>query len=227
MTSARFKEVNHYWGIISALAVASFVSFLIFILGVIHGHSWFYLFLYFNLGLAMVAPLLALWLVSRLYKSSWLNISNLLITLVWLAFLPNSFYMLTDLIHAQSSISFDLLFNIVLILSAALTALAAGYISVYMIHKALLKHVSPRSACLLIALVFAICSLGIYFGRYLRWNTWDIVVSPASLLFDLSDTFINPGTHPEVLVMTLTLFGLLTSGYLVIWQCAKTIKATD
>ena len=53
-----------------------------------------------------------------------------------------------------------------------------------------------------VVLMFA-GSFGIYIGRYLRWNSWDILTSPFQLLYDIGDRFVNPFAHPRTWGMTL------------------------
>jgi uncharacterized membrane protein len=50
-------------------------------------------------------------------------------------------------------------------------------------------------------------SFGIYLGRYLRWNSWDIINKPFQLMYDIGDRLINPFSHSRTWGMTL-LFGL-------------------
>jgi uncharacterized membrane protein len=66
--------------------------------------------------------------------------------------------------------------------------------------------------------VLLLCSFAIYLGRYLRWNSWDVLFNPAGLVFDVSEPFINPTSHPQVFTTTLMFFVLLASIYIVCYQ---------
>jgi uncharacterized membrane protein len=55
-------------------------------------------------------------------------------------------------------------------------------------------------------------------GRYLRWNSWDVLFNPAGLIFDVSEPFVNPAGHPQVFTTTLMFFVLLGSIYAVGYQ---------
>jgi uncharacterized membrane protein len=224
MTVSATKRQNDYFRIIYALSISTLASILLLLIGAGKAHSSYYLFLIYNMGLAYIAPLLALWLVDRLKTTAWLSFGNVVLSLLWLGFLPNSFYMVTDLIHAQASIGYDLLFNIVVIMLCIFNSLVAAYISLYLVHWALLKRFYYRNVHIVIGLVILLCSFAIYLGRYLRWNSWDVIVNPFGLLFDVSDSITSPSTHPEVLTTTLSFFVLLTSMYIVIWQIARVLK---
>ena len=224
MSATKYKVRLSYWRIIYALAITSLVSVALFFFDAIKGHNFYYWFLLWNLLLAFAAPLLAWWLSFRLNKTAWLHISNLLITLLWLIFLPNCFYITTDLIHAQSVIGVDLLYNYVFILSCIFNGLILGYISIYLVHNELLKRLYYRYAHLIIAFVLLLSSFAVYAGRYLRWSSWDVVSNPASILFDFSDTVASPASHPEVVITTLIYFGLLGSLYIFIWQVIQQLR---
>lgn len=224
MSDPRTAVKLDYWLVIYALGISSLVSVVLFFVEGIEYHSLYFWFLLWNLLLALIVPLLAWWLSFNLKKHAWLHFSNILLTIAWLVFLPNSFYIASDLIHAQEVASINLLFNYVFILSCIFNGFIAGYISVYMIHCQLLKRIYYRYAHVIIAMIFVLCGFAIYMGRYLRWNSWDIVSRPAGILFDLSSTIVSPSSHPGVLQTTLIFFALIGSIYVVIWQIIKLLR---
>ena len=58
-------------------------------------------------------------------------------------------------------------------------------------------------------------SFGIYLGRYLRWNSWDIITEPFKLMYDVGDRLINPFEHPQTWGMTI-LMGLFLN--MIYWS---------
>jgi len=70
-----------------------------------------------------------------------------------------------------------------------------------------------------------LCSFAMYLGRIFRLNTWDVLINPAGLLFDVSDQFVNPAQHPQFLTTTLLFFALLIGIYAVLWQVIKAVQA--
>jgi uncharacterized membrane protein len=138
--------------------------------------------------------------------------------------LPNSFYLISDLIHLRISASTSILFDLTMLLSFSINGLVSGMASVYLVHKQLIKRVRARSAHMTITIVIFVSSFAIYLGRFLRWNTWDVVANPAGLLFDISDRIINPMSHPQAIVTTLTFFILLGSIYYAVWQFLNVVR---
>lgn len=208
-------------GVAKALLVSNVVSIVLFALRVIATHSTAYWFLFWNLLLAWV-PVLLVWLLLRTLKlHSWREPLPIVLTLLWLGFLPNSFYIMSDLIHLQNTGDIGVLFDVVLFMSCIWNGLVAGMLSIIWVHSAIIKRKSKLAAACLIAMVLLVTSFAIYLGRTLRWNTWDVLVNPAGILFDVSERVINPLAHPQVLVTTLTFFVLLASMYAVVWQFSQ------
>lgn len=208
-----------------ALACSSIVSIGLYIIAASENGEMAYTYMLWNLGLAWI-PLLLILLLERMLRtrlwSSWLP---LFVTIVWLSFLPNSFYMITDFIHLNEGLRANMLFDVVMFTSFVLNGIILGYISVYIVHSELLKRLSKRTSAALIGGVLLLSSFAIYIGRDLRWNTWDVLLNPASVIFDVSDRILNPAAHPQVISTTVSFFFLLTSVYVVIWHIMRASKA--
>lgn len=210
--------------LIASLAGLSTVSVLLLLGRVFASDSTRYFFLIWNLGLAIIPPLLAWGLVRRVKKYGWLQWQQMGLSVLWLMFLPNSFYLITDYLHLRATYEASLLFDVIMITSFVVNGLILGYISVFLVHRELLRKVTPVQAHVFIGLVFLVCSFAVHLGRYSRWNTWDILLKPAGLLFDVSDQFINPAAHSETYVTTLALSMLIASLYFVIWEAAQLLR---
>lgn len=207
------------------LLITNTVSVVLFIFRLIGAENFRYWFMLWNLALAWIAPFIALWLVSRLRTVSWKHWSNIGLTLAWLLFLPNSFYMVSDLIHVQQTGEVNIIFDAVLFTSFIFNGFIAGYIGTYFIHRELAKRLSVPKTYLIILGVFMLSSYAIYLGRVLRWNTWDAFLSPAALLFDISDTILRPLDHPQAFVITFSFTILIGSFYLLAYQLLYILRS--
>lgn len=181
-------------------------------------------FMIWNLFLAWLPVVFALGFRINLTKHRLQSWQNLGLLALWLGFLPNSFYLMSDLIHLQSSGEAAVLYDIAMMMSFILNGLILGYISIYIVHNQLLKRLNSRAMMAFLGIVFLACGFAIYLGRYLRWNTWDIVINPFGILFDLSERVINPLIHIQTYVVTITFFVLLSSTYAVIYQLTKVLS---
>ncbi len=207
-----------------ALLGASLVSVGLFVASAIQAHNWEYYYLIWNLFLAWIPLCLVIWLEKILRQKLWSSGLALLVTILFVLFLPNAFYMTTDLIHLQEVPQLDLVTDVVMFSSFVFSAFMVGLVSVYMLHKELAQRVKLLTGWLYIGALLLSSSFAIYIGRDLRWNSWDIIVNPASVLFEVSDHIINPITHPEMFSTTLSFFALIASVYLVAWHAARAVR---
>ncbi len=164
-----------------------------------------FLFLNWNLFLAFLP-----WLFSSiiLYKAINNRLALSLLIFSWLLFFPNSPYILTDLFHLRTQRSAPIWFDLVVILSFAWTGLMYGFISLMDLSALLQRHLHTRWVTLITVFFLFLASFGVYLGRYLRWNSWDILSNPFGLFSDILDRFVDPLAHPTTWGVTI-LFGVL------------------
>lgn len=180
-------------------------------------------YMVWNLLLATM-PLLFVWLLlerlkTNRWSSDWICI---VLSLLWLGFLPNSFYIVTDLIHLAEVTNQTLLYDSVMMFVFSITGFTLGYAAVIPMHQQLRRRLKPLQANSVIGVVFLLCSFAIFLGRYMRWNTWDILANPAGLIFDVSDSFVNPRAGGQVWSTTLLFFCVITALYMAILQFLPT-----
>jgi uncharacterized membrane protein len=157
-----------------------------------------YIFLFWNLFLAYVP-----WWISNYFKQkNALSAKDAPLLLVWLLFLPNAPYMLTDLFHLRQRPSIPLWFDLVLILSFAFIGLLIFYRSLRDMTNFFRKYMSPGLLTCSIYAVFWLISFGLYLGRFLRFNSWDIL-HPLSLGKACFRLLLDERTLKDVTAFTL------------------------
>ncbi len=173
-------------------------------------HSFFYLFLVWNLFLAVIPFAITTYLLSN----PKLNKLGLLVWFgAWLLFLPNAPYILTDLLHLKVSDSHLLWLDILVIISFALNGLLLFYLSLSDMKAILGTFINKKKANPIITIILFLCGFGVYLGRFLRYNSWEILSSPKYLLIDITNIALKPSAHQEAWLFTM-LFGLFLSvGY--------------
>lgn len=208
-----------------AIGITAGLCVSLFLIRVIYTHSWNYWFLMENLALAFI-PLGFSWLlVKNLKQNRWLDLPNIILSVLWLVFLPNAWYVLTDYVHAGATTQISQLYDIVLITSLVVSGFAAGFTSLYMIHRQLLKRMSFNLAAAIVTGILLLSSFAIYVGRDLRWSSWDVVANPAGITLDVSDRVFHPLGHPRSWDMTGVVFLLLGTIYLSLWQVIGPTRA--
>lgn len=113
------------------------------------------------------------------------------IGICWLLFIPNSFYIITDLFHLEERLVIPLWFDLTLIFSFAWNGLLLGVLSVRQMEK-VWETKWGGSELLFIYPVMLLNALGIYIGRYLRYNSWDIISNPFGLTEDIIYLLVHP-----------------------------------
>ncbi|HLA49250.1 MAG TPA: DUF1361 domain-containing protein [Candidatus Saccharimonadales bacterium] len=208
-------------GILSALCLGLFV-FRLLATGVSR-----YWFVPENLLLAWLALFFGWVLVQQLQSRGWRNWRSLVLTGLWLLFLPNAWYVMTDFIHVFDSGEISYLYDIAMITALTLTGFLLGFASLFMVHRQLLKRLDIFSSALLIGAVILLISFAIYLGRDLRWNTWDILTNPSGLILNITDRLINPFGYPRALNVTAILFVLISTVYFALWLFLKPVATRE
>ncbi|WP_108867064.1 DUF1361 domain-containing protein [Aquimarina aquimarini] len=184
---------------IKGFIFATAFSFLLLLVRVLKTDSLFYLFLIWNLFLACIPYAIALLLSIRKTNHFifWAGFA------IWLVFLPNSPYILTDLQHLRLSTLESIWFDVLLILSFAINGLIIGFASLNLIHSLLLQRFSKKNTNLISYSILMLCGFGIYLGRVLRWNSWDILQNPMKIVSDISKRILFPIEHINTWAFTL------------------------
>jgi uncharacterized membrane protein len=173
-----------------------------------------FLFLNWNLILAVIPySITTLAFVYPRFKNSNLRLSALIA--VWLLFFPNAPYILTDLFHLRKQTGMPIWFDLTLILFFAWTGLLFGFLSLRDVQNSLLVRLNKVKTTLVVVALIFIGSFGIYLGRYLRWNSWDILQEPFAIIYQIGDRFVNPLSHSRTWGMTI-FFGLFLN--VVYWS---------
>lgn len=179
-------------------------------------HDTIYFFLVWNLFLAAV-PFAAALLFERVKGL----VARIITFVVWLVFLPNAPYILTDFIHLRPRPPIPLWFDVLLLLSAAGTGLLLGYGSVIMVQRVIERHHGVVRGWLVATGALFLSAFGIYLGRFVRFNSWEVVTDPMPLFADIAYRFMNPTQHPRTFVVT-ALYGVaLLLGYAALHVVAE------
>lgn len=211
---------------LSALLGLSAVSAGYLLVGAMQGGGFGDWYLLWNLFLAWIPLVLAFLLVRVVATGSWSSWAAIGLSIAWLLFLPNSFYIVSDLIHLQDMPRTHILFDSLMFSMFTLTGLALGYSSLYMVHTQLRRRLPALHAGLFISFLLFLCSFAIYLGRDLRWNSWDVLLSPAGILFDISERVIDPLAYPQVFSVTLMFTIFLNSLYWALWLMLRAVGLT-
>jgi uncharacterized membrane protein len=136
--------------------------------------------MYWNLTLAAVPMLLALVLFRRRVRTGvlwWAGVS------LFVAFLPNAPYVLTDIQHYASDAGRfgrpTAMAHYALLFAAGM---AAYVIAMWRCTRFMIvREVATLGVLAVNVMACALCSVGVYLGRVHRFNSWDVVRAPESV----------------------------------------------
>jgi uncharacterized membrane protein len=133
-----------------------------------------------------------------------------LVVLAWLAFFPNSPYVLTDLLHLGYDNAAPGWYDLILLLSFGFSGTLFGFASLKTIESLLAEAFKIKFARLASFPLIYVSCFGIYLGRFLRWNSWDLVTNLEHVARDVYERISDPIEHASAWVFTF-LFGTLLS----------------
>jgi uncharacterized membrane protein len=168
--------------------------------------------LLWNLVLAWVPFLLALLVYDRTRRGLG-GLALLLLGAAWLAFLPNAPYLVTDFMLLRDVGGMPVWFDIALLTTFAWTGLLLGFVSVYLVQHAVRRLYGAASGWCAALGALALSGVGIYLGRELRWNSWDLVVQPGGVLSDVAAQL----TTARLVGMSLVMATFLTVAYAMLY----------
>ena len=133
--------------------------------------------------------------------------------MVWLAFLPNAPYIVTDLIHIRLGNHNLIWLDVLVVLSFALSGLLLFYLSILDMEKLIASRFKRLPITTLTFFTLFLCGFGVYLGRFLRYNSWEIISNPQVLISDVFHILLSPFQNSDAWLFTIGFSGFLIVGY--------------
>ena len=165
-----------------------------------------YSFYGWNTFLAIIPYLAGIWLL----KLNRMNGLAFVLLAIWLLFFPNAPYLITDILHYEERPPVPFWYDILLVISATWNGLILGMTSLINVESFLLRYVQLFWVRVIVFFSLLLGSYGIFLGRFLRFNSWNIVTDPAYLAYTSAHHVLLPQHYPKLWVFTI-LFAVLLS----------------
>ncbi len=143
-------------------------------------------FLIWNVFLAAIPYFITAYIRNK----QWSTIRFGIAFLLWLAFLPNSFYILTDIMHLEKSHPLTFWLDLVIFASATFTGFVFGIKSILDMEDLLMLRFRRLNTFIFESIISILCGIGVFLGRVLRLNSWDFVFKPTALISSFEDLFL-------------------------------------
>ena len=134
--------------------------------------------------------------------------------------------MITDLFHLADDhhdFSAPAWFDLVLIISFAWNGLVVGILSIRQMEKTLYERLKWKQEFLFLYLFMCLNALGVYIGRYLRYNSWDIIVNPMGIIRDMGFLILHPWKNLGAWSMIFCFSILMTIMYSTLKKIGRAI----
>jgi uncharacterized membrane protein len=134
----------------------------------------------------------------------------------WLAFLPNSPYLVTDLVHLDEG--YELWRHVLQYGFAAWTGILLGVVSLLLVHARIEDTFGAIWGWLVVVLSVGLCAMGVVIGRFQRWNSWDLVTRPDRVVAATFEWVSSPLSHVQSTGVALAVAAFFGLAYLTIWS---------
>lgn len=194
----------------TAIWFISLIAITLLLLRVKITHSMYLLFLIWNLFLAIIPYYLSLRIRNNFFNTT-KKIQNCIYILIWILFFPNTFYILTDFTHLHFKNVFQFGLDMLILSSFSFAGFYVGLQSLHHIHHLTIAKYGNKTGNLFILSMSFLSSFGIYLGRVLRFNSWDIISKPIALF----NTSIYALFNFETIIYTLQLGIIILVSYII------------
>jgi len=165
--------------------------------------------LVWNLFLAWIPFMLAYFAHLVSWRKSTLYLVIPVIAFLWLIFFPNAPYMLTDLQDlARRSFDAPLWYDVIIVVWASWTGMLLGVISLYLMQDIIIRTFGRVTGWIFVFVISALSSFGIYIGRFVRLNSWDILQNPTEVAQEILGLVIDPSRRLAAFTVLYTIFFL-------------------
>ena len=127
---------------------------------------------------------------------------------IWIIFFPNAPYIVTDIIHVTASAPGFLWYNSLIFFLFGWTGLLLGMISLFDIHTWIQTHTTTLKSEIIIFLICALSSFGIYIGRVERLNSWDLFFRPLETFRTFHSTWTHSNTIMFIAAYTIFMYAI-------------------
>jgi uncharacterized membrane protein len=179
-----------------------------------------FIYILWNIFLAIIPFIISSILLNTNNKRILNKTIFFIVGIIWLLFIPNAPYIITDLIHIGEVRAVPVLYDSFLLFSSAWVGLLLGMYSINHIEKILDTKYTKKISILIMALIVLFISFGMYLGRFLRFNSWDVFISPGAFIVGLKEIFSNSKNLIEALLYTILFFFFIVISY-ISWKSTQ------
>ncbi|MEO8354712.1 MAG: DUF1361 domain-containing protein [Chloroflexota bacterium] len=207
LTKHTFLRNRYSIAVFILLNLACLICILLVVARMAYSESVRHRGLIWNLFLAWIPFMLAYVAHTASWRRSTLYYIIPIVAFLWLIFFPNAPYMLTDL-QDLSRRAFDapLWYDVIIVVWTSWTGMLLGVISLYLMQDIIIRLYGRVTGWVFVFVISAMSSFGIYIGRFVRLNSWDILQSPGEVAQEILGIVIDPSMRLAAFTLLYTVF---------------------
>lgn len=214
---------RYYIAVFVLLNMACLVCILLVAARVAYSDSTRHTGLIWNLFLAWIPFILAYFAHAVSWRRIWLYLIIPLVAFLWLIFYPNAPYLLTDLQDlARGTSGAPLWYDVLIVVWCSWTGMLLGVISLYLMQDIVLRTFGRVAGWVFVFMISGLSSFGIYIGRFVRLNSWDILQDPAETTMEILGLAIDPSMRLAAFTFLYTSFFLFI--FLLLYSFSHMLK---
>ncbi len=210
------RRTHHFFldHLIYPIILSSGLAVTLFVERVYLSRNVTFVFLLWNLLLAWIPFLCSLGVSSlnQRYPRRWWYL--LIPGMLWLIFLPNAPYIVTDLWHLDERLPVPFWYDVGLLATFAWTGCFLAIASLNTMQRVVNQYLGLWVGWLFALFAIGLSGLGIYLGRFMNWNSWDMILRPQIVLADTLPRLVHPLRDPQLFGVTSMFSALLLVCYL-------------
>ncbi len=194
-------------GLFALLTLASIVCVSLVSARIAYSDSRRYSSLVWNLFLAWIPFILAY----LAYVMSWSRALTYaaipVFAFLWLIFFPNAPYILTDLQHLGDRVTnVPLWYDVIMLIWFSWTGMLLGVVSLNLMQEIIRRQLGRPAGWVFVFIVAGLTSVGLYLGRFIRLNSWDVFQNPSGAAEDVFSWILDPSLRSAGFIGLYTAF---------------------
>jgi uncharacterized membrane protein len=235
MSAPRMQSINPLQGIINfhhflashlfyPILLSTLLAGVLFAMRAYQSHTLIFKNLIWNLFLAWAPYFWSLFtsFLDLHFKRHWW----LLITpgVLWLIFFPNAPYLVTDFLHLRDYPRVPIWYDIGMLATFAWTGVFLAIASLRTMHILVQKYLGWFIGWSFTGIALVLGGLGIFLGRFSRWNSWDLLLQPKDIFYDITSRLLDPLSNLQFFGFTALYTAFLLVCYLTFISVHRTSR---
>jgi uncharacterized membrane protein len=113
-------------------------------------------------------------------------------------------------------------YDVILLIWFSWTGMLLGIVSLNLMQEIIKRQINRPTGWIFVILVAGLSSVGLYVGRFIRLNSWDVLQNPGAIASNLSEWLTDPSLRSLGFISLYTLFFIFV--YLTLYAFGHILK---